>query len=271
MATLLLGERIAKNILDDLKAQVAGKKLQLAVVQVGSNPVSEKYIKEKKKAAKFLGVRFRLVKISSATSQEKMETIVENLGRDKSISGMIVQLPLPKSVRMQDILNRIPLRKDVDVLSSAAFGLFALGQFPVVPPTVWAVSSLLEEYGISTKGKRVVIVGAGRLVGMPLTLWFLQQGATVSVATKSTKNLGALTRSADILISATGQQNLIKGVMVKRGAVVIDAGTSVESGKTKGDVDFRSVSKKAGFITPVPGGVGPLTVACLFQNLCKLS
>ena len=269
-AKILQGEAIAKRILEDLKRKVKPK-LKLAVIQVGNNPVSEKYIQKKQEAAKSIGVDLRLYKFPQNVSQEELKIQVQAIGSDKEVSGMIVQLPLPKHLDTQEILDAIPLEKDVDVLSSASFGLFALGKSSVLPPTVGAVSLLLKEHHMDIKGKNIVIVGAGRLVGLPLTIWCIHQGATVTVANEYTKDLPSLTKKAEILISGVGRAGLIKGDMVQTGAVVIDAGTSVEGEHTLGDVDFESVAKKAGFLTPVPGGVGPLTVVYLLRNLIELA
>ena len=271
MATKILqGEEIAKRILKELKEEVAGRQLKLAVIQVGENAVSETYIRKKEKAASELGVYFELYKLVQEISQTELKSRVEAIGKDKTVSGMIVQLPLPKHLNQQEILDAIPVEKDVDVLSSESFGLFALGRSSILPPTVGAVSLLLQENRIDLKGKNVAIVGAGRLVGVPLAIWCVREKATVMVANEYTQDLASITKNADILISGVGKKGLIKGDMVKKGALVIDAGTSVEGGRSIGDVDFESVAKKAGFLTPVPGGVGPLTVACLFQNLAAL-
>jgi len=273
---ILDGSKLSKNILAGLPSS---QKAKLAVVQVGNNPVSAKYIKEKRKAAKGLGVGFRLARFPLRVSEATLAREIEEIGKDRKVSGMIVQLPLPKSLNTQRVLDCIPLQKDVDVLSSKALGLFAQGALPWLPPTVQAVSILLKEAKVHLKGARVLIIGAGRLVGLPVSLWLLREGATLTITNKATKNLSSLTKQADVIISGVGKRGLVKGNMVKKGAVVIDAGTSVESGpstrsarsgrqaKLVGDVDFKSVSKKAKYISPVPGGVGPLTVACLFHNL----
>jgi methylenetetrahydrofolate dehydrogenase (NADP+)/methenyltetrahydrofolate cyclohydrolase len=273
---ILDGSKLSKNILAGLPSS---QKAKLAVVQVGNNPVSAKYIKEKRKAAKGLGVGFRLARFPLRVSEATLAREIEEIGKDRKVSGMIVQLPLPKSLNTQRVLDCIPLQKDVDVLSSKALGLFAQGALPWLPPTVQAVSILLKEAKVHLKGARVFIIGAGRLVGLPVSLWLLREGATLTITNKATKNLSSLTKQADVIISGVGKRGLVKGNMVKKGAVVIDAGTSVESGpstrsarsgrqaKLVGDVDFKSVSKKAKYISPVPGGVGPLTVACLFHNL----
>ena len=266
MAHILSGAPIAKRILANLKKK-RKKNLCLCVIQVGDNLVSKKYIEEKGKIAKELGVVFRLVLLPSSISQADLKKRIEKIGRDKKVSGMIVQLPLPKRFNTQNILDSILKEKDVDVLSSVSFSAFALGVLPIMPPTVGAIALLLRETKKKLEGRKVVVVGVGRLVGLPTALWLAHQGAIISLVQKETKNASQIIAKADIIISGVGKPGLITGNMVKKGAVVIDAGTSVEGGSSKGDVDFESVAKRASFITPVPGGVGPLTVACLFQNL----
>lgn len=269
-AKILNGEEIAGKILWDVKKRASRKHLRLAIVQVGQNPVSETYIRKKQEAGKSIGVGFRLVRLAQDISQQKLKEEIQNIGRNPKVSGMIVQLPLPKIMNTQEVLDTIPVEKDVDVLSSESFGRFALGLSPILPPTVGAVSALLEAANVQVRGKNVVLVGGGRLVGLPLAVWLLREKATVTVANEYTKHIAQITRQADILISGVGKPKLITAKMIKKGAMVIDAGTSVEGGRTKGDVDFPSVIKKAGYITPVPGGVGPLTVACLLRNLVVL-
>ena len=267
---LLQGEKIAKRILEDVRKQAQGKQLKLAVIQVGKNAVSETYIQRKQKVAKEIGVGFELFYFPEDISQTKATEQIQTVAQDSDVSGVIVQLPLPKALNTQQVLDSIPLSKDVDVLSSQSFGLFALGQSPILPPTVQAVSLLLQEYKIGARGKNVVVVGAGRLGGLPLTIWLMREKAAVTILQETAKDMTFFTTCADIVISGVGKQQLIKKDMIKRGAVVIDAGTSVEGGKLRGDVDFPNVAKKAGWITPMPGGVGPLTVACLLKNLVVL-
>lgn len=270
MATILAGDSLSRSVLEALEVRAKGKNLALFVVQVGVNAVSRKYIAEKQKAAEKLGIAFSLTEIQGDVTQEDLEKKVQALASDPSCSGILVQLPLPAHLNTQKVLDMIPQEKDVDVLSTKSLELFREGKLGMLPPTVSAISLLLEASGVSLKDKQVVIVGKGRLVGMPLSLWFLQKGITPVVVDKSTLDIKEVIKKADILVSATGRAGLITGDMVKEGAVVVDAGTSVEGGDTRGDVDFGSVSKRASFITPVPGGVGPLTVACLFQNLVTL-
>ncbi len=271
MATLLLGRPIADTMLVDIRKKSAGKKLQLCVVQIGENNISEKYIAEKQKACEQVGIQFQLSKFPKTISRQSVEKELIRFANNPNVSGMIVQLPLPSHLNAQKLLDLIPFEKDVDVLSSRAFGSFALGMHPILPPTVGAVSRLLAQVHANLKGKKVALVGAGRLVGLPLMLWMLRQKADIAVATSTTKNLAQVTKQADVIISGVGKPNLILGSMVKKGAIVIDAGTSVEAGQSAGDVDIKSVSKKAAHIAPVPGGVGPLTVACLLENLVVLS
>ncbi len=180
-------------------------------------------------------------------------------------------MPLPKKFSQEVFLNLIPWKKDIDVLSSGALGKFYQGRSKVIPPTVDGILEILEGYKIRLKGKNVAVVGAGKLVGLPLSIELIRRKATISILNEFTKDPSSFTKRADILISGVGKPGLIRGDMVKRGVVIVDAGTKMVQGKLKGDVDFQSVSKKAGYITPVPGGVGPLTVACLLRNLVKLN
>ncbi|MEK7542244.1 MAG: bifunctional 5,10-methylenetetrahydrofolate dehydrogenase/5,10-methenyltetrahydrofolate cyclohydrolase [Patescibacteria group bacterium] len=271
MAQLLYGDKIAQEILEKLAKQKLKSKPKLVVVQVGDNAVSTQYIHEKEEAAERIGVRFELLKFPKGTSQKKVKAAVERAGRSDSVTGIVVQLPLPSKFNAQDVLDNIPLEKDVDVLSSRAFGLFALGKLPIVPPTAQAILLLLEHYNISWQGKHIVVVGAGRLVGLPTILSLIMGKTTFSSVNEKTKSLAAFTKQADILISGVGKPKLIKSSMLKKGSVVIDAGTSVEHGTVSGDVDFNAAVEKVRAITPVPGGVGPLTVACLLRNLFILS
>lgn len=271
MVHILSGETIARRILRNLKKKKTSTKLFLAVIQVGENRVSAKYIAEKDKVAKELLVGFQLIRLPLHISQAKLEQQIQKIGKDKKVTGMIVQLPLPRRLNTQRILDCIPIKKDVDVLSSLSFSDFALGVLPILPPTVAAIALLLKETKKKLEGSKVVVVGVGRLVGLPTALWLVQQGAVISLIQKETRNALQLISKADIVISGVGKPGLITGKMVKKRAVVIDAGTSVEGGSTKGDVDRESVAKKASFLSPVPGGVGPLTVVCLFHNLYILS
>lgn len=263
MVKILSGKKIAEDILNNLKKEIKSRKLKvkLAVIWVGDDAASKVYIRKKREACKKIGAGFNLYHFKEKISAKNIEKEIKKITDNKENSGVIIQLPLPGKKDVRRILNLVPNNKDVDVLSEGNFREFSRGRLSIVPPTVGAILAILKEYKISMKNKYVVIVGAGRLVGKPLSAWMGRQPAKFSVLDKNTKGLQYFTSKADILISGVGKPSLIKGDMVKKGAVVIDVG---------GDVDFNSVSKKAGFITPVFGGVGPLTVACLLKNLVIL-
>lgn len=270
---LLNGQRLADRILGKLKKEIKIRqlKLKLAVVLVGNDAASLTFIRKKHAAAKKIGVGFSLYRFKDGVSMSQLKKEVANIVLDPENSGVVVQLPLPKNIDTQKILDIVPGKKDADVLSIDSFERFSQGKSSIFPPTVGAISYLLKEYKISIKRKYVVVVGSGQLVGKPLAAWLKLHGANFSILDKSTEDISAFTKKANILISGVGKANLIKGNMVSDGAIVLDAGTIKKNGKTVGDVDFKSVSKKAGYITPVVGGVGPMTVACLLENLVKLA
>jgi len=270
---LLNGKKLSEKILINLKRIVkkSNLKLTLAVIQVGENPVSQVFINQKKKACQKTGINFKLFKFPAEIGKLELKREIEKIVKNPENSGIIIQLPLPKKFQPEEFLNLIPEEKDIDVLSEKSLGKFYQGTLKVLPPTVQGILYLLKNYKIELRGKNVVIVGAGRLVGFPLAIQLLKEKATVSVLNEFTRDTPFFTKKADILVSGVGWPNLIKGNMVKEGVIIIDAGTSMKSGKLIGDVDFKSVSKKASYITPIPGGVGPMTVACLLENLVKLN
>jgi len=269
---ILDGKKLSEKILANLKREIKKSKLKLglAVIQVGENLVSQIFINQKKKACEKTGINFKLYKFSAGINNSEFKKEIKKICQNPRNSGVIIQLPLPKKFIPEEFLNLISEEKDIDVLSEHSLGKFYQGTLKILPPTVQGILYLLKEYKINLKGKNVVIVGAGRLVGFPLAIQLLKEKATLSVLNEFTKDTPSFTKKADILVSGVGKPNLIKGDMVKKGAVVIDAGCSIKNGKLEGDIDFKSVSKKASFITPVPGGVGPMTVACLLENLLKL-
>jgi len=267
---VLDGKKIADKILRKLKKEIKTKrlKLKLAVVLVGENFASKIFIRKKQEACQRIGVDFELSKFPSKISRSKLKKEIKKIADNPKNSGIVIQLPLPGGFNPQEFLNLIPPEKNIEVFS----------------PVVCAISYLFKEYRISLKGKKIVLVGTGRLVGLPLALWLSKEKANFEVLDKFTKDISSVTKKADIIISGVGKPNLITGKMVKKGVVVIDAGTtfrkpasarrrraSAGKGKLVGDVDFKTVAKKASYITPVPGGVGPLTVACLLENLAKIS
>ncbi|OHA00152.1 MAG: hypothetical protein A3C07_00280 [Candidatus Sungbacteria bacterium RIFCSPHIGHO2_02_FULL_47_11] len=269
---LLDGKKLAQKIAEGLKKEVAGfsRRPRLGIVVVGKNPVIQKFIEQKKKFGKEVGVDVRIYPLEESVTTNELRKKVAELVHEKRNSGIIIQLPLPERINAQYILNSVTPDKDIDVLSSRSIGNFAVGRNPAMPPVAGAVKALLDEYGIDYKNKYIVVVGAGGLVGKPIAVWLLNEKATFSVVRSSTKNPQEFLKHADIIISGIGKPNYITGYMVKDGVVAVDAGTSESEGKVVGDIDFESVSQKASFITPVPGGVGPVTVAMLFKNLLVL-
>ncbi len=270
---ILDGRKIAEKILREIRQEIKAKKKQLilAIVQVGGDAVNESYLKQKQLASEEAGVNFLLFRFSAGVKEEVLAKKITALAKSRKVSGIVIQLPLPKKINSQKILNLIPLKKDPDCLSDAAFGRFAVGESVVLPPVAGAVKRFLNECQVEVKGKNVVLIGSGRLVGRPLANWFLNQKASLSVLNSSTKDISLFVKKADIIVSGVGQPGLIIGRMVKKEAMVIDAGASSENGRIEGDVDFNSVSKKAGYLTPPVGGVGPLAVACLLENLFILN
>lgn len=297
---LLGGKKLSEKILDELKADIAAskKELRLAAVVVGEDEVTKKFIEQKKKAASFVRVDFRIYGFPENISTNDLRKRVAGIVHEKKNSGVIIQLPLPAHINTQYILNAVPQAKDVDVLSVRALGSFAVGKSSITPPVVGAIKMLFEEYGIDYRNKYTVLVGAGNLVGKPAALWLLNEKATFSVVRSSTQNLRELLKNADIIISGVGKPKFVTGDMVKEGVVVIDAGTSVSrqspvvnDGRLEaesrakvrgssfrelgaaiaGDIDFEFVAPKASYITPVPGGVGPIAVAMILKNLLVLS
>jgi len=282
---ILDGKKLSERILANLKKEIKNHRLKsrLAVISVGENPISQIFINQKEMACEKIGINFKLFKFPTKIKNSELKKEISGIVKNPANSGVIIQLPLPKKFLPEEILNLISEEKDIDVLSENSLGKFyqalpsfssknfgGQGTLKILPPTVQGILYLFKNYKIDLKGKNVVIVGAGRLVGFPLAIQLLKEKATVSVLNEFTKDAPSFLKKADILISGVGKPNLIKGNMIKRGVIVIDAGTSVKNGRLVGDVDFKSVSQRASYITPVPGGVGPLTVACLLENLVKL-
>ena len=270
---LLKGTELSKKFLVHLKKKLGKSKLKLrlAVIQIGRNYISEVFIGQKKKVAEKIGIGFKLYQFDKKIEKDRLKKKIKEIIKNPLNSGIIIQLPLPKQFLADDFLNLIPEEKDVDILSEKSLGKFYQGKLKILPPIVKGILSLLKNYKIKLKGKNVVIIGTGRLIGLPLNLQLLKEKATLLVLNEFTKNISFFTNKADILISGVGKPNLIKSNMIKKGAVVIDAGISQRNGKVIGDVDFKEVSKKASYITPVPGGVGPMTVVSLLENLVELN
>ncbi len=270
---LLDGKKLSQKLLVELKQEVLSmkKKLRLAIVIVGNDPVTLKFIERKNKAATLIGVDVREYPFPETVTTNELRKRISAIVHEEKNTGVVVQLPLPKHINEQYVLNAVTPEKDVDVLSARAVGNFAVGKSLILPPVVGAIKMFFEEYDIEYQLKYIVVVGAGRLVGKPVSIWLLNAGATFSVVRSLTPDISVFTKKADIIISGAGKPNLITGDMVKEGVMVIDVGLSVVGGRLVGDIDFDSVLKKAAYITPVPGGVGPLAVAMIFKNLIILA
>ena len=270
---LLNGKKLSEEILKKVEKEIKKRrlKLSLVVIQAGKNQVSRIFINQKKQACEKAGINFKLFEFPAEIKKPDLKKEIKIICKEIKNSGVIIQLPMPKKFLPEDFLNLIPREKDIDVLSEDSLGSFYQGALKILPPTVQGILYFLKKYKIGLKGKDIVVIGAGRLVGFPLAVQLLKEKATVSVLNEFTRDAKFFTKKADILVSGVGKPNLIKENMVKKGAVIIDAGTSLRGEKLFGDADFKSVSKKASHITPVPGGLGPMTVACLLENLVQLN
>jgi methylenetetrahydrofolate dehydrogenase (NADP+)/methenyltetrahydrofolate cyclohydrolase len=270
------GKKLAEKILLQIKKQVSQMKKRpvLAMVLVGDDPASAIYVRRKGVFCEKAGIGSQTIILPEKTSQKKLLAIIDKLNKDKNISAIMVQLPLPKHIDKKKIIESIDPRKDADCLHPLNFGRFAQEgeeHSIVAPATPLGIIKLLEEYKIPIAGKNAVLVGRSNIVGKPMAKFLLNRDATVTICHRHTKNLKNYTEKADILVVAIGKTNFIKASMVKKRAVVIDVGVNRVGKKLYGDVDFASVSKKASFITPVPGGVGPVTIAMLLWNTVKLA
>jgi len=271
-SVLINGNEIGKVIRNNLQTRIEDLKKQgvvpgLAVVLVGDNAASKTYVTNKQKTCESLGMHSRLLSFTSSLSQEELMATIHDLNTDESIHGILVQLPLPKHFDESLILSAISPDKDVDGFHPNNVGKMLLGQETFLPCTPFGVMKLLEHSGIEIAGKHAVVVGRSNIVGKPMGQLLLQKDATVTYAHSKTPDLGSITRQADILVVAVGIAKLIQAEHIKDGAIVIDVGMNRdENNKLCGDVDFASVSQKASFITPVPGGVGPMTITMLMEN-----
>lgn len=266
------GRQIAQSLTERLKREVSQLKAKpiLAVVLVGNNQASLTYVRKKQEVAEEIGVKFLLFKFPASITTQQLAGQIREIQKQK-LSGIIVQLPLPESIDKKTVLNQLDPELDVDFLSWVSLGKLMIGENVLVPPAPGAVLEILRQYKVSIRGKHVVLVGQGDLIGKPLTNILVKQPVTLTICNKDTKDIASITRQADILITGVGKRNLIRGNMVKSGVVIIDAGTAFHEGKISGDVNFAEVSKKASLITPTPGGVGPITVAKLLENTVAIA
>ena len=273
MAQIIDGKAVSATVKQEVADEAAqlkeemGLKVGLAVVIVGNNPASRVYVNNKKKACEAVGFQSYEYALEESTTQEQLLDLVNVLNRDTRVNGRLVQLPLPKHIDEKAIINAISPEKDVDAFHPINVGKIMIGDYSFLPCTPAGVMRLIESTGTDITGKQCVVIGRSNIVGKPQAMLLLQKNGTVTICQSKTKNLKEVCLGADILVVAIGRANFVTGDMIKEGAVVIDVGMNrLDNGKLCGDVEFESAEKKASFITPVPGGVGPMTIAMLMKN-----
>ncbi len=266
-AKIIDGKKIAAEMREALKERVKKAGPGLAVIIVGENPASQVYVRNKERACIEAGIRSEVIAFPEEATQEAVMARIDLLNKDPAIHGILVQLPLPAHFDSRKVLDFISAGKDVDGFHPCNMGTLFLGNPGLQPCTPHGIMKMLEHEKVEIRGKHAVVVGASNIVGKPMAVMLLSKGATVTICNSKTRDLGHHTRDADILVVAVGRPNLVTGDMVKEGAVVIDVGMNrLQDGRLCGDVDFDSASEKASLITPVPGGVGPMTIAMLLEN-----
>lgn len=272
MAVILDGKAVSAKVKEEVKEEVEALKKQgvsvgLAVIIVGNNPASRTYVNNKKKACEAAGILSEEYALPEETTQEELLALVEELNHKDSINGILCQLPLPKQLDEEAVIAAISEKKDVDAFSAVNVGHIMIGDYSFLPCTPAGIMEILRRYNIDVAGKECVVIGRSNIVGKPMAMLLLHQNGTVTICHSKTKNLKDVTSRADILVAAVGIPHFVTADMVKDGAVVIDVGMDRdENGKLCGDVDFAAVEPKASYITPVPGGVGPMTIATLLKN-----
>lgn len=272
MYRILDGKKTAQKVKDALKERVEQLKKDgltpgLAVIIVGNDSASRVYVNNKKKACEYVGIHSEEYALPEETTQDELIALVKKLNEKKDIHGILCQLPLPKHINEEAVINAIDPQKDVDAFHPVNVGKIMIGNFDFLPCTPAGVMELIDESGIDLTGKHCVVVGRSNIVGKPQAMLLLHRNATVTICHSKTENLPQVCRTADVLVVAVGRAKMVDESYIKKGAVVIDVGMDRdENGKLCGDVDFDSACKKAGYITPVPGGVGPMTIATLMKN-----
>lgn len=267
---IINGKEVSINLKENLKKEI-GKikdKLKLVVIQVGNNEASNVYVSKKGQLCKEMNIDFELLKYDNISETDLLKEI-EKLNDDKKVTSILVQLPLPKEINETKIIEAIHYKKDVDGLNSINIGKLYSGEKSIIPCTALGIIRLLESYNIPLEGKKATIIGRTKLVGIPLMKLLLDKNCTVSMCHSKTNNLKEYVKNSDILIVAAGKKELIKKSMIKKDAIIIDVGITRDNNKLYGDVDFHSCSKKCSMITPVPGGVGPMTVIMLINNIIE--
>lgn len=277
MSVIIDGKELAKKIREDLAKEVVeikknGINPKLAVIMVGDDKASKVYVKNKSKACQEVGIEYEEYLLKDNIEMEELLKIIDKLNNDKTVHGILLQSPIPKHLNIKEAFNRIDYKKDVDGFHPINVGKLTIGEDAFISCTPFGVIKMLEHYNIPTEGKNAVIIGRSNIVGKPLIQCLLNKNATVTICHSKTKNIEEITKKADILIAAMGVPKFVKENMVKEGAVVIDVGINRnEEGKLVGDTDFDNIKDKASYITPVPGGVGPMTIAMLMNNVVKAS
>ena len=272
MAILIDGKMTSQKLREKIKSETeklvkeTGVRPGLAVILVGDDPASAIYVRNKHRACEEVGFRSLEYKLPATSTQEEVLSLIDTLNADDSVHGILVQLPVPRHIDDKAVIDRISPEKDVDAFSYENVGRIVTGEFDFVPCTPAGIMALLEEYGIDPSGKQAVVIGRSNIVGKPMGLLLLHKNATVTICHSKTQNLAEICRGADILVAAVGRPLFVTEDMVKEGAVVIDVGIHRTETGLCGDVDFDKVEKKASYITPVPGGVGPMTITLLLQN-----
>ena len=275
MYQIINGKKLAKEIREDLKEEVEelnkeGIKPKLAVILVGDDPASKIYVRNKSKACDSVGIEFEEFLLPGDVEEKVLLDLIEKLNNDDSINGILLQCPVPSQIDAYKAFSLIKPEKDVDGFNPTNVGKLCIGEDTFISCTPYGIVKMLEAYDIDVEGKNLTIIGRSNIVGKPLIQCMLALNATVTVCHSRTKNIDDILRNSDVVISAIGKAKFVKGDMIKDGAVVIDVGINrLEDGSIVGDVDFDSVSKKASYITPVPGGVGPMTIAMLLTNVVK--
>lgn len=275
MAIIIDGKKLAQEIRENLKIECEelkekGITPKLAVIMVGEDKASQVYVKNKSKACNEIGIEYEEYLLGANTKQEELIKLIQKLNKDETVNGILLQSPIPQSLDINEAFRTIAPEKDVDGFNPINVGRLSLNQNTFVSCTPYGIMKMFEKYNINLEGKDVVIIGRSNIVGKPLIQCCLNKNATVTVCHSKTKDLKMHTKNADVVISAIGKAKYIKEDMIKENAIVIDVGINRgEDGKITGDVDFENVSKKASYITPVPGGVGPMTIAMLMNNIIK--
>ncbi len=275
MSEIIDGKNLAKEIRESLKVEANKLKEKgiiphLSVIMVGDDDASKVYVRNKSRACEEIGIEFKEYLLPNDTKQEELISLIEKLNKDKNVNGILLQSPIPKPLDIQEAFNTIDPKKDVDGFNPYNVGNLCIGQDGFIPCTPYGIMKMFEKYNIEIDGRKVAIIGRSNIVGKPMAQCMLAKNATVTICHSRTRELKKELKDADIIISAAGKRNMVTEDMVKDGVVIIDVGMNRnDEGKLCGDVDFEKLKEKASYITPVPGGVGPMTIAMLMSNVIK--